>query len=175
MRCKYGLQVKDDILVLTSDILQANPEKDMQGVFSVFDKAGNGLISHDDLRAAIKVCSHSLTSMDSCRSVVRCSFACKSSGSKLLPICAAAFRFAEHDMQYLVECDLQMTSLECWHMQQQDAEVTTSIGSHVCQHADWPEQFTPIRKASLQSECSLRSSHVHVMISSVVMLFCNLT
>ena len=37
-------------------MLQANPEKDLEGVFSIFDKSGDGLIQTDDLRNAIKVC-----------------------------------------------------------------------------------------------------------------------
>ena len=36
-------------------LMQAEPEKDLQGVFSVFDKSGNGLITQEDLRNAIKV------------------------------------------------------------------------------------------------------------------------
>ena len=37
-------------------MIQANPEKDLEGVFSVFDKSGDGTIPMADLRNAIKVC-----------------------------------------------------------------------------------------------------------------------
>ncbi|KAK9817537.1 hypothetical protein WJX74_000724 [Apatococcus lobatus] len=42
------------VLVMMHNVRKANPEKDLEGVFSVFDKSGNGMIQTDDLRNAIK-------------------------------------------------------------------------------------------------------------------------
>ncbi|KAK9863257.1 hypothetical protein WJX84_001918 [Apatococcus fuscideae] len=42
------------VLVMMHNVRKAEPEKDLQGVFSVFDKSGNGLITQEDLRNAIK-------------------------------------------------------------------------------------------------------------------------
>ena len=35
--------------------LQAQPEQDLKDVFAVFDKSGNGSVTRDELREALKV------------------------------------------------------------------------------------------------------------------------
>ena len=35
--------------------LQAEPEQDLKDVFAVFDKSGNGSVTRDELREALKV------------------------------------------------------------------------------------------------------------------------
>ena len=36
-------------------LLQAQPEQDLKDVFAVFDKSGNGSVTRDELREALKV------------------------------------------------------------------------------------------------------------------------
>ncbi|KAK9816876.1 hypothetical protein WJX72_006443 [[Myrmecia] bisecta] len=52
------------IVVMMQIVGKAEPEKDLKEVFSVFDRNGNGTISADELRAAIKSIGEELSEQD---------------------------------------------------------------------------------------------------------------